>query len=290
MSTQPNDIGFTPEELNSFASIEPPETAGEPEKPQGLSAEEARLLIDQSTRDMRQETTYLRGQLDALRQTPRTPEVPPTTSDGVEIPIKFNKDEHAVVDVNALNQYVEQRVNSRLEDYHRENIEPYRPAVQNIQEQRAIDLAVETVKREAPELLQGQDERFIGKLALDFFSSNFNPYGDEAGRTQYAFDQIRQLTKAGGGKPAQDPNRPLATGDIMRQASPVYNQTGRTNSGSEGAVTNPFGYPRGATVKLTPKSINDLGGIEAAQEYARWQNNLREYNRANNMGWNIVEN
>lgn len=280
---------FTPDELASFATVTPPEGAAKKEPSNFLTREEAQLLHQQARSDSAQETAFLRGQLTALQQSQqsRTQELPDAFKSGPsEVPVKFNDKTEAVINEADISGLIDRHVQKGLETYHKDNVAPFVPAVKTIADEQNILQAAQGVKNLAPELFtENVDPKYLGQMAIDFYNSRFNTGTDTASKEAYVIARLRDLSP--GGNTQTELPRSTGSGYIQQGIVPAFNQTGRTQAG--GTTANPYGFAKGAKVELPAKSINELGGIDKYQEYAAWQNGLREYNQRNNMGWQIVE-
>lgn len=279
---------FTPDEIAAFATVRLPAEAEKPEASNFLTREEAQLLHQQARSDSAQEAAFLRGQLASLQQGQQTQQALPDAfkSGPSEVPVRFNDKTEAIIQEDDIKGLIDRHVQKGLETYHKDNVAPFVPAVKAVADEQNILQAAQGVKNLAPELFtEGTDPKYLGQMAIDFYNSRFNPGTDTASKEAYAIARLRDLSP--GGNTQTELPRSTGSGFTQQGTVPAFNQTGRTQAG--GQVANPYGFAKGATVELVGKSINDLGGIDKYQEYAAWQNGLREYNQRNGMGWKIIE-
>lgn len=292
MATQPNQSVFSPEEIASFFQVSGPQstTTDSPDPqsapPAYLTKEEATALLTQNNYDIQRDMGQLRA---LLNQKPAAQESPKPLDNPR---IAFDEKDQAFVPAEQITPIVERLVQERLDRYHQDQIVPFGPAVLELQEQKNIESTAKGLQKIAPDLMEGADARQMGALALEFYNSPLNHGADEAAKTQYVVDRLRSLRGSNG------LNLPVSTGNSQGGVAPLpsYNNVGRTTGNSEHAAM-PEGIdpemravlssPKGATIKLSARSLRDVGGLEGMYELAARQQFIYDYNEANKMGWKI---
>lgn len=264
------------QDLNDFFEVQTPAAANEPPASTGtVSADIAALLQQQQT--LAQQQNQMLQHLAYNSYQPPTPTPQPAEETKLsEIPISFTAEGKPYVAGDVIEDLVERRASNQVN----ETLRNFAPALESVQQQQAISIALEQLKQTAPDLLKDRDPNQVAALAIDLYNSPLIRTANPAQRTDEAIQRLRQI---------YNPNTlPTSTGDgqVFSQDLPAYNQIGRTPANNP--ASSPYPYEKGATIKIKQKSINDLGGINPYMDYVEQVNNMEMYNRQHNMGWKFV--
>ena len=217
------------------------------------------------------------------QQLPPTQTAPPAVQ-LESLPIEWEgegDDIKGKVPVTQILKTTEQLVDERIAKM----TQPYALVLDKMMQEDALARAVQTVRRERPELLNGRNERDVAFDVLTQFHSPFLQHLDPASRTVQVYDRL--ASRYGTGQQAgqaQTTTLPLSTGSGSTGYRPA-NQVGST--GPAGApMDNPYGnYPPGSTIKVKIGSINSEGGLGSYQDKIARISAMEDWGRQNNMNW-----